>query len=146
MKTWKQLKTKTQLLRRNGLVRKSMVSVMWLEESLWWERFVKEVGFKSGAKEWARYGWQESRINRGRCGRNRKRRVRDRETGMRLMGRTRELIPERRWNILKETIWRGLKFDQKRYGVYQRWSQAFNAGVPFRLVEVWALWTHCSVQ
>jgi len=32
------------MLRRNGPVVKSVESVLRLEGSLWWERFVKEVG------------------------------------------------------------------------------------------------------
>jgi len=39
------------MLRRNGPVVKSAESVLKLEESLWWERFVKEVGLKPGVKE-----------------------------------------------------------------------------------------------
>jgi len=34
------------LLRRNGPVVKSVESVLRLEGSLWWERFVKELQFK----------------------------------------------------------------------------------------------------
>jgi len=39
---------------------KSVKSV-WEKErvGLWWEEFVKEVGFESGVKEWSRYGWWE---------------------------------------------------------------------------------------
>jgi len=39
------------MLRRNDPVTKSMESVMRPEESLWWERFVTEVGFELGVKE-----------------------------------------------------------------------------------------------
>jgi len=39
------------MLRRNGLVVKSVESVLRLEGSLWWERFVKEVGLEPGVKE-----------------------------------------------------------------------------------------------
>ena len=42
---------KTEMLRRNGLVVKSVQSVLRLEGSLWWERFVKEVGLEPGVKE-----------------------------------------------------------------------------------------------
>jgi len=35
-----------------------MESVLRLEESLWWERFVKEVGFESGVEEKGSYGWR----------------------------------------------------------------------------------------
>jgi len=42
---------KTEMLRRNGPVMKSMESVLSLEGSLWWERFVKEVGLEPGVKE-----------------------------------------------------------------------------------------------
>jgi len=47
------------MLRRNGPVIKSAESVLRLEGSLWWERFVKEVGLESGMKERERgsYGW-----------------------------------------------------------------------------------------
>jgi len=54
----KKLKTKkTETLRRNGPVVKSMESVLRLEGSLWWERFVKEVGLEAGVKERGSYGW-----------------------------------------------------------------------------------------
>jgi len=39
------------MLRRNGPVVKSVESVLRLEESLWWERFVKDVGLEPGVKE-----------------------------------------------------------------------------------------------
>jgi len=39
----KKLKTKTEMLRRNGPVIKSVESVLRLEGSLWWESFVKEM-------------------------------------------------------------------------------------------------------
>jgi len=39
------------MLRRNGPVIKSVESVLRPEGSLWWERFVKEVGRKPGVKE-----------------------------------------------------------------------------------------------
>jgi len=42
---------------RNDPVKKSMESVMRSEESLWWERLVKEVGFKLEEKERGSYGW-----------------------------------------------------------------------------------------
>jgi len=45
------------MLRRNGVVVKSVESVLRLEESLWWKRFVKEVGLEEGAKERGSYGW-----------------------------------------------------------------------------------------
>ena len=53
----KKQKTKTEMLRRNGPVTKSVESVLRLEESLRWERFVKEVGLESGVKERGSYGW-----------------------------------------------------------------------------------------
>jgi len=37
--------------RRNSPVIKSVESVLRLEGSLWWERFVKEVGLEPGVKE-----------------------------------------------------------------------------------------------
>jgi len=36
------------MLRRNGPVVKSVESVLRPEGSLWWERFVKEVGLEPG--------------------------------------------------------------------------------------------------
>ena len=39
------------MLRRNGPVVKSVESVLRPEGSLWWERFVKEVGLQPGMKE-----------------------------------------------------------------------------------------------
>jgi len=46
----KKLKTKADMLRRNGPVMKSMESVLRPEGSLWWEGFVTEVGFGPGVK------------------------------------------------------------------------------------------------
>jgi len=45
------------MLTRNGPVIKSVESVLRTEVSLWWERFVKEVGFEPGVKERGSYGW-----------------------------------------------------------------------------------------
>ena len=45
------------MLTRNGLVMKSVDSVLRLERSLWRERFVKEVGLEAGVKERGSYGW-----------------------------------------------------------------------------------------
>jgi len=45
------------VLRRNGPVVMSVASVLRLEVSLWWERFVKEVGLEAGVKERGSYGW-----------------------------------------------------------------------------------------
>ena len=45
------------MLIRNGPVVKSVESVLRLEGSLWWERFVKEVGLGAGVKERGSYGW-----------------------------------------------------------------------------------------
>jgi len=45
------------MLRRNGPVMKSVESVLEPEESLWWEGFAKEVGFKPRVKELESYGW-----------------------------------------------------------------------------------------
>jgi len=44
------------MLRRNGPVMKSVELVLRLERSLWWERFVKEVGLEAGVKERGSYG------------------------------------------------------------------------------------------
>ena len=53
----KKLKPKTEMLRRNGPVVKSVESVLRLEGSLWWEKFVKEVGLEAGVKERGSDGW-----------------------------------------------------------------------------------------
>ena len=53
----KKQKHKTEMLRRNGPVVKSVESVLRLEGSLWGERFVKEVGLEPGVKERGSYGW-----------------------------------------------------------------------------------------
>jgi len=45
------------MLRRNGLVMKSVESVLRLEGTLWGERFVEEVGLEPGVKERESYGW-----------------------------------------------------------------------------------------
>jgi len=45
------------MLRRNGPVVKSVESVLRLEASLWWEKFVKEVGLEPEVKERGSYGW-----------------------------------------------------------------------------------------
>jgi len=42
---------KNEMIRRNGPVMKTVESVLRLEESLWWERFVEEVGFELAVKE-----------------------------------------------------------------------------------------------
>jgi len=39
------------MLRRNGPVVKSVESILRPEGSLWWERFVKDVGLEPGGKE-----------------------------------------------------------------------------------------------
>jgi len=51
------LKNKTEMLRRNCPVVKSVESVLRLEGSLWGERFVQEVGLEPGVKERGSYGW-----------------------------------------------------------------------------------------
>jgi len=48
---------KTEMLRRDGPVIKSVESVLRPEGSLWWERFMKEVSFEPGVKERGSYGW-----------------------------------------------------------------------------------------
>ena len=45
------------LRKRNGPVIKSVESVLRLEWSLWWERFLEEVGFEPVVKERGSYGW-----------------------------------------------------------------------------------------
>jgi len=70
-----------------------MESVLRKKGSLRWGGFVKELVFQPVVKEWGSYGWWEWRINRGRCcNRHRKRRIRVRETWMRLMGWNSELL------------------------------------------------------
>jgi len=44
-------KQETEMLRRNGPVIKSVESVLRPERSLWWEIFVKEVGFEAGVEK-----------------------------------------------------------------------------------------------
>jgi len=53
----KKLKTKNDMLRRNGPVIKSVELVLRLEGSQCWERFVKEVGLEPGVKKRGSYGW-----------------------------------------------------------------------------------------
>ena len=82
---------KTEMLRRNGPIVKSVESVLRLEGSLWWERFVKEVDFDAGVKERGRYLWWEWWVGRvRRCGRSMNRQDRDRGAEMRLTERTRK--------------------------------------------------------
>jgi len=47
----RKLKAKTEMVRRNGPVKKSVESVLSPERSLWWKKFVKEVGFEAGENE-----------------------------------------------------------------------------------------------
>jgi len=97
-------KLKTEMLRRNSPVIRYVESVLRPEESLWWEKFVKEVGFEPGVKEWGSYGWWKWWVDTARrCGRSCKGNTQT-ETGMRLTERSRELIPEARWGISKGTI------------------------------------------
>jgi len=56
-KSNEETKKKTELFRRNGPVIKSAESVLWPEESPWWETFMKEVGFEPRLKERWSYGW-----------------------------------------------------------------------------------------
>jgi len=70
------------------------------EGSLWWKRFVKEVGLEPGVKARGNYGWWEWWVDKvKRCGRSMNRQDRDRGTGMGLTERTRKLIPETRWGV-----------------------------------------------
>jgi len=39
------------MLRRSGPVIKSLESVLMAQDSLWWEKFVKELSFEPGVKE-----------------------------------------------------------------------------------------------
>jgi len=45
------LKRKTDMIRTNGSGQVSLESVLREEKSLYWEGFVKQVGFKPGVKE-----------------------------------------------------------------------------------------------
>jgi len=45
------------MLRRKLQVKKSVELVLGMEESLWWERFVKEVGLEPGVNKWGTYGY-----------------------------------------------------------------------------------------
>jgi len=100
-KITKKLKTKKEMLRRNGSVMKSVESVL----RLWWKRFVKEVGLEVGVKERGSYVWWEWWVDRVRkCGRSMIREVRDRGSGMRLTEGTRKLIPETWWGIPEGAI------------------------------------------
>jgi len=47
----KKLKTKNEDAGRNSQIVKSVESVLMRKGSLWWERFVKEVGLEAGVKE-----------------------------------------------------------------------------------------------
>jgi len=76
---------------------KSVESVFTEEESQRWEGFVQHVGFKPRMKEWERYGawdidvhvWRWKRWIRGSwCDGRRQRRVRGRQTGLRLTERS----------------------------------------------------------
>jgi len=51
-----------EMLRRNGPVVISVESVLRLEGSLWWERFVKEVGLEAGVKERGSYGGESGEL------------------------------------------------------------------------------------
>ena len=48
---------KMRMLRRNDPVVYSVESVLRLEGSIWWERFVKEIGLEPGVKARGSYGW-----------------------------------------------------------------------------------------
>jgi len=48
---------KHELLRTNSPFKKFAESVLRPEESLWWERFVKKIGFGQGMKERESYEW-----------------------------------------------------------------------------------------
>jgi len=47
------------MLRRSSTFIKSVELFLRPEESLWWERLVKEVGLERGVKERGSYGWSE---------------------------------------------------------------------------------------
>jgi len=42
---------------KNGPVVKPVESVLRLKGSIWWKRFVKEVGLEPGVTERGSYGW-----------------------------------------------------------------------------------------
>jgi len=45
------------MLKKNSPIVKSVESDLRLEGSLWWERFLKEIGLEMGVKERGSYGW-----------------------------------------------------------------------------------------
>ena len=65
----KKRKQKKQICwEKNVSVINCVESVLRLEGSLWWERFVKEVGLEPGVKERGSYGWWEWWVDRVRRG------------------------------------------------------------------------------
>jgi len=79
-------------------------------EDLWWEGFVKEVGFELGVKEWRSYRWWQWWIyGKSWTGIRRKIRVQDGETGMRLSEKSaHELLLANTWwcyHCLSKRIW-----------------------------------------
>jgi len=50
------------MLRRKGPVVKSVESVLRMEGSLWWERFVQKVGLEPGVKEGGSYGGESGEL------------------------------------------------------------------------------------
>jgi len=55
----KKLKNKNRDAQKQRTSHKAVESVLRLEGSQWWERFVKKVGIEPGVKERGSYGWRE---------------------------------------------------------------------------------------
>jgi len=55
----KKTKTKNRDAQKKRSSHKAVESVLRPEGSLWWERFVKEVGLEPGVKERGSYEWRE---------------------------------------------------------------------------------------
>jgi len=53
----KKTKNKNRDAQTKRTSHKAVESVLRLEGSLWWERFVKKVGLEQGVKERGSYGW-----------------------------------------------------------------------------------------
>jgi len=101
----KKLKTKkTEMLIRNGPVVNEVrgVSPEAGRESMVGK--ICERGRSWAGSERGSYGWWEWWVDRVRCGRSTNRQDRDRGAEIRLMERTRKLIPETRWGIPKGAI------------------------------------------
>jgi len=100
---------------------KSVESVLRLEESLWWKRFVKKVSFDPAVKERGSYEWWVDRVKR--CSRSMNRHT---ERSDQLYITKTMLVVEQEWREMKSEC----------LGVEQRWGYAD--------VEVGWLWGLCK--